>query len=54
MLVLVKCGLALRVVLMDGKNTILFSKESDEWITPKELFDKLDKEFDFFMDAAAN
>ena len=39
---------------MDGKNTILFSKESDEWETPRWLFDKLDKEFDFFMDAAAS
>ena len=34
------------------KNTIkLFqSKESDDWETPKELYDKLNKEFNFDFD----
>jgi phage N-6-adenine-methyltransferase len=39
---------------MDGTDTVLFRSDSDEWETPRWLFDKLDKEFDFFMDAAAS
>jgi hypothetical protein len=38
---------------MNGKDTILFSKASDEWSTPGWLFDLLDKEFQFHVDAAA-
>jgi site-specific DNA-methyltransferase (adenine-specific) len=39
---------------MNGKDTVLFSKASDEWTTPQWLFDLLDKEFQFDFDAAAN
>ena len=40
---------------MDANTIKLFgSKESDEWGTPKELYDKLDKEFGFTMDVAAS
>ena len=38
---------------MNGKDTALFSKKSDEWTTPQWLFDLLDKEFHFDCDAAA-
>ena len=38
---------------MDGKDSVMFSKKSDEWETPKELFNKLDKEFHFNGDMAA-
>jgi site-specific DNA-methyltransferase (adenine-specific) len=38
---------------MDGKNTVLFSKKSDDWETPQWLFDLLDQEFHFCTDAAA-
>jgi site-specific DNA-methyltransferase (adenine-specific) len=38
---------------MDGKNSILFSKNSDEWETSKKLFEKLDREFGFEIDAAS-
>jgi site-specific DNA-methyltransferase (adenine-specific) len=37
---------------MNGKDTALFSKASDEWSTPQWLFDLLDKEFHFDVDAA--
>ena len=30
-----------------------FSSKSNEWETPQEFFDKLDKEFNFVLDAAA-
>lgn len=33
---------------------IHFSSKSNEWQTPKELFDKLNAEFNFDFDAAAN
>ena len=39
---------------MNGQDTALFSKASDEWSTPKFLFDMLDEEFGFDYDAAAN
>ncbi len=32
----------------------LFSSATDDWATPQDLFDKLDKEFDFQLDAAAS
>ena len=38
---------------MNGKDTALFSKASDEWSTPQWLFDVLDQEFHFECDAAA-
>jgi site-specific DNA-methyltransferase (adenine-specific) len=38
---------------MNGKDTALFSKASDEWSTPQWLFDKLNEEFLFECDAAA-
>ena len=31
-------------------NKGLFSSNSNEWYTPKDLFDKLDKEFNFTLD----
>lgn len=37
---------------MNGKDTALFSKASDEWSTPAWLFDLLDREFHFDYDAA--
>jgi len=39
---------------MNGKDTVCFSKKSDEWETPQWLFDELNKEFKFDCDAAAN
>lgn len=33
--------------------TLMFSKASDEWATPQDFFDTLDKEFCFELDAAA-
>ena len=38
---------------MDGKDSVMFSKKSDEWETPKSLYDKLNEEFQFTLDAAA-
>ena len=38
---------------MDGKDSVLFSKSSNDWSTPQWLFDKLDDEFHFDVDAAA-
>lgn len=35
------------------KNETLFSKKSDEWQTPLELFQDLDREFHFDLDACA-
>lgn len=32
---------------------VLFSSKSDEWETPQDLFEKLDKEFHFNLDLAA-
>ena len=34
-------------------NSVLFSSKSDEWATPQELYDLLDAEFHFTLDAAA-
>ena len=31
-------------------NKVHFSSNSNEWYTPKDLFDKLDKEFQFTLD----
>jgi len=38
---------------MNGNDTALFSKGSDEWSTPQWLFDQLNEEFHFQIDAAA-
>lgn len=38
---------------MDGHNSVMFSKKGDEWCTPKWLFDELNNEFHFDVDAAA-
>lgn len=35
-------------------NKILYSSNSEEWETPQDLFDKLNKEFYFTMDVAAS
>jgi phage N-6-adenine-methyltransferase len=35
------------------KSTVVFSRASDDWTTPRDLFAALDAEFDFAMDAAA-
>lgn len=35
-------------------NHVLWSKNSDEWTTPDDLFRSLDKEFHFTLDAAAS
>jgi len=35
-------------------NRILFSSKSDEWSTPDDLFDQLNQEFRFTLDAAAS
>lgn len=34
-------------------NRVVFSAESDEWATPQEIFDSLNAEFHFTLDAAA-
>lgn len=43
------------VLMRKGKkmNEVLFSSKSDEWATPQYLFDELDKEFHFDIDACA-
>ena len=33
---------------------VMFSSKTDEWATPQELFDKLNDEFHFTLDVAAN
>ena len=35
-------------------NNVMFSSKSDEWSTPKEVFDLLDQEFNFNLDPCAN
>ena len=35
-------------------NKILFSSVSEEWGTPKELFEELNEEFHFVLDVCAN
>lgn len=37
---------------MNGNDSALFSKASDEWSTPAKLFEMLDKEFHFDFDGA--
>lgn len=32
---------------------VMFSSKSDEWATPKDFFDELNKEFDFTLDPCA-
>lgn len=34
-------------------NSVLFSSNSDEWATPQEMYDRLNDEFCFTLDAAA-
>jgi len=34
-------------------NKVLFSSKSDEWETPQDLFDKLNREFEFDLDVCA-
>lgn len=31
-------------------NKVLFSSKSDEWSTPRDLYEELDKEFNFTLD----
>jgi phage N-6-adenine-methyltransferase len=38
---------------MKGQSA-LFSSKSDEWSTPKDLFEKLNRKFGFLMDVAAS
>lgn len=33
---------------------LIFTSKSDEWGTPQDLFDNLDKEFNFTLDPCAN
>lgn len=35
-------------------NNVVFSRNSDEWETPQEVFDSLDAEFHFSLDPCAN
>ena len=35
-------------------NSVMFSSATDEWATPQDLFDSLDKEFHFTLDPCAN
>lgn len=35
-------------------SAVMFSRESDEWATPRDLFRELDHEFTFGLDAAAS
>lgn len=39
--------------MKDNDQKVLFSSNSDEWGTPKYLYDELDKEFHFTLDACA-
>lgn len=32
---------------------VMFSSKSDEWATPQEFFDEINKEFNFNLDACA-
>ena len=38
---------------MQGER-VLYSSESGDWCTPRDLYDVLDREFDFTLDAAAD
>lgn len=35
-------------------NSILFSSNKEDWETPQDLFDELNKEFNFTIDVCAN
>ena len=35
-------------------NSSLFSSKKEEWETPQDFFDELNKEFNFELDACAN
>ena len=43
--------LTMAVTIMN--NDLMFSSDKDDWETPQALFDELDREFDFTLDAAA-
>lgn len=36
------------------RSKVVFSHKSDDWATPKDLYERLDSEFSFDIDAAAN
>jgi site-specific DNA-methyltransferase (adenine-specific) len=36
------------------KLDVMYSSKSDEWSTPQNFFDEINKEFSFDLDAAAN
>lgn len=38
---------------MTEKDKVLWSHNSDEWATPQDFYDKLDKEFHFNLDPCA-
>jgi phage N-6-adenine-methyltransferase len=40
--------------MKEHSRQVLFSKKSDEWATPQWLFDELDKEYGFTLDAASS
>lgn len=40
--------------MSDSFPKVLFSSEKEDWATPMDLFEQLDKEFDFLLDAAAS
>lgn len=35
-------------------NNVMFSNQSDDWATPQDFFDELNKEFDFTLDPCAD
>ena len=37
----------------DTMNSVMYSSKSNEWETPQELFDRLDREFHFTLDPAS-
>lgn len=38
----------------EGQKHVLFTSNSDIWETPQEVFDELDKEFNFTLDPCAS
>jgi phage N-6-adenine-methyltransferase len=38
---------------MKNDNNVLYSRSSDEWETPKDLFEKLNEQYHFILDLAA-
>ena len=35
-------------------NEVMFSSKSDEWATPQDIFDELDREFNFTLDPCSD